>query len=84
MREEHLSVIRVGLQKKRAILNLIVHGIEESNGVDEFYVNKLFSILEMNHTSPSIEPSLGRRKHDLARPMKIVMKSKSKKSKVLS
>ena len=65
-------------------LNLIIHGIEESNGVDKVFVKNLFDIVEMEHTGPTIMHRLGSRKQDGLRPMKIVMKSKSEKSEFLS
>ena len=44
-------------------LNLIIHGIEEeSNGVEEGFVKKLFRIVEMDHTGPTIAHSLGSKK----------------------
>ena len=65
-------------------LNLIVHGIEESNDVDNVFVKRLFSIMEMDHTGPTIAHRLGSKKEDRPRPMKIVMKSKSNKSEFMS
>ena len=67
-------------------LNIIIHGIDEGKEVDydSIYLKKLFSIMEMSHTSPKLAHRLGIRKPDGPRPMRITMKSKNEKDKLMS
>ena len=62
----------------------MIHGIDEGNEVDydNIYLKKLFSIIEMNHTSPTIAHEDGMRKHDGPRVMKITMESKNEKRQI--
>lgn len=66
--------------------NIIIHGIDEGNEVDydNIYLKKLFAIIEMNHTSPTIAHRLGMKKPDGPRPMKITMETKNEKDKFMS
>ena len=64
----------------------MIYGIDEGNEVDydNIYLKNLFTIIEMNHTSPTIAHRLGMRKPDGPRPMKITMESKNEKDKFMS
>ena len=66
--------------------NIIIHGIDENNevGYDERYLKKLFTVMEMGQTSPTLAHRLGMRKADKPRPMKIMMDSKEDKVKFMS
>ena len=61
--------------------NVIIHGINEGEevGHDAIYLQKLFDILEMGHTGPTIAHRLGMKKHDRPRPIKLTMKSINQK-----
>ena len=59
--------------------NIIIHGINEGNDNDALYLHKLFDILGMGHTGPSISYRLGIKKCDRPWPVKVVMKSVDEK-----
>ena len=65
--------------------NIIIHGIDENDekGYDGNYLKKLFSVMEMGHTSPTLAHRLGTKKPDGPRPMKLTMKSNEDKEKCL-
>ena len=67
-------------------LNIIIHGIDEGNEVDHdsIYLKKLFTIIEMTHTSPTMTHRLGMKKPSGPRPMKLTMESKEEKDKFMS
>ena len=66
--------------------NIIIHGIKESNeiGYDEIYLKRLFTVMKMGQTSPTLAHRLGIRRADRPRPMKITMDSKDDKAKFMS
>ena len=64
-------------------LNIIVHGIDEDERGDDIFLKELFAIMEMD-TGPRIGHRLGKRNEDRARPIKIVMVSKTHKDEFMS
>ena len=75
--------LRVNIENTRE-LNVIIHGIDESNKVDDILMNTLFGILDMNNTGSTIAHRLGEKKQDQPRPVKIVMESKNQKAEFMS
>ena len=64
-------------------LNIIVHGVDEDERGDDIFLKELFAIMEMD-TGPRIGHRLGKRNEDRARPIKIVMVSKTHKDEFMS
>ena len=64
-------------------LNIMIHGINENKKADNVFIKELFGIMEMD-TLPTIAHRLGRKKEHQARPIKIVMESKSHKAEFMS
>ena len=67
-------------------VTIIIHGIDEGNEVDHdsIYLKKLFNIIEMTHTSPTMTHRLGMKKPSGPRPMKLTMESKEEKDNIMS
>jgi hypothetical protein len=64
-------------------LNIIIHGINESETPDDFFIKELFDIMEVN-TGPVMAHRLGEKKADRPRPIKIVMDTKEHKAEFMS
>ena len=73
------------LETARRSSSIVVHGIDENKEVDDrVYTEKLFSIMEMDHTSPTLAHRLGSMKVDSPRPLKVTMKTKNIKAEFMS
>ena len=64
-------------------LSIIIHGINESETPDDFFIKELFDILEVN-SGPMIAHRLGEKKEDRGRPIKIVMETKKHKAEFMT
>ena len=64
--------------------NIIIHGVNERDKADTDYLKKLFDILGMGHTGPSMSHRLGTKKFDRPRPVQITMKSVEEKQQFMS
>ena len=70
-------------QENTRDLNIIIHGIDESEIPDDLFIKELFCITEVK-TSPVMVHRLGQKKEDRSRPIKIVMDTKKHKTEFMS